>query len=111
MVFQKSNRFPKSIYENIAYTFRIAGIRDGRMIDETVEDSLRRAALPVGDLRLRYGIKMGLAGLLALFCTQVLRLPHDNWAPRLCTGTEDYGSGGASSHRIKNRVRGPLLAR
>ena len=50
MVFQKSNRFPKSIYENIAYTFRIAGIRDGRMIDETVEDSLRRAALPVGDL-------------------------------------------------------------
>ena len=33
-----------------------------------------------GDLRVRYGIKMGLAGLLALFCTQVLRLPHDNWA-------------------------------
>src|SRR5580704_15578381 len=32
------------------------------------------------DLRVRYGIKMGLAGLLALFCTQVLRLPHDNWA-------------------------------
>ena len=35
---------------------------------------------PFGDLRVRYGIKMGLAGLLALFCTQVLRLPHDNWA-------------------------------
>jgi uncharacterized membrane protein YccC len=33
-----------------------------------------------GDLRVRYGIKMGLAGLLALFCAQVLRLPHDNWA-------------------------------
>jgi len=33
-----------------------------------------------GDLRVRYGIKMGLAGVLALFCTQVLRLPHDNWA-------------------------------
>src|ERR1700730_14222853 len=33
-----------------------------------------------GDLRVRYGIKLGLAGLLALFCTQVLRLPHDNWA-------------------------------
>src|ERR1700686_1318551 len=45
MVFQKSNPFPKSIYENIAYGLRIAGIRDGRMIDETVEDSLRRAAL------------------------------------------------------------------
>ena len=33
-----------------------------------------------GDLRLRYGIKVGLAGLLALFCTQLLRLPDDNWA-------------------------------
>src|ERR1700757_2596260 len=32
------------------------------------------------DLRVRYGMKMGVAGLLALFCTQVLRLPHDNWA-------------------------------
>ena len=35
---------------------------------------------PFGDLRVRYGIKMSMAGLLALFCTQVLRLPHDNWA-------------------------------
>ena len=33
-----------------------------------------------GDLRVRYGIKIGLAGVLALFCTQVLRLPNDNWA-------------------------------
>jgi uncharacterized membrane protein YccC len=32
------------------------------------------------DLRVQYGLKMGLAGLLALFGTQVLRLPHDNWA-------------------------------
>ena len=32
------------------------------------------------DLRIRHGIKMGLAALLALFCTQLLRLPHDNWA-------------------------------
>ena len=32
------------------------------------------------DLRVRYGIKLGLAGLLALFCTQLLRLPSDNWA-------------------------------
>jgi phosphate transport system ATP-binding protein len=45
MVFQKSNPFPKSIYENIAYGLRIAGVRDRRMIDETIEDSLRRAAL------------------------------------------------------------------
>ena len=33
-----------------------------------------------GDLRVRYGIKLGLAGVLALFCTQLLRLPDDNWA-------------------------------
>lgn len=33
-----------------------------------------------GDLRVRYGIKMGLAGILSLFGAQVLRLPHDNWA-------------------------------
>jgi uncharacterized membrane protein YccC len=33
-----------------------------------------------GDLRIRYGIKVGLAGLLALFCSQALRLPSDNWA-------------------------------
>ena len=45
MVFQKSNPFPKSIYENIAYGLRIAGVRDRRMIDEDIEDSLRRAAL------------------------------------------------------------------
>ena len=45
MVFQKSNPFPKSIYENIAYGLRIAGVRDKRTIDETVEDSLTRAAL------------------------------------------------------------------
>lgn len=45
MVFQKSNPFPKSIYENIAYGLRISGIRDKRVIDETVEQSLRGAAL------------------------------------------------------------------
>jgi uncharacterized membrane protein YccC len=32
------------------------------------------------DLRVRYGIKVSLAGMLALFCTQLLRLPNDNWA-------------------------------
>jgi ABC-type phosphate transport system ATPase subunit len=37
--------FPKSIYENIAYGLRIAGVRDRHIIDETVEASLTRAAL------------------------------------------------------------------
>jgi phosphate transport system ATP-binding protein len=45
MVFQKSNPFPKSIYENIAYGLRIGGIRDKRVLDHTVESSLKGAAL------------------------------------------------------------------
>ena len=45
MVFQKSNPFPKSIYENISYGLRIAGIRKKSRIDEAVEKSLRGAAL------------------------------------------------------------------
>src|SRR5438105_15731635 len=34
MVFQKSNPFPKSIYENVAYGLRIAGLSDKRKLDE-----------------------------------------------------------------------------
>ena len=45
MVFQKSNPFPKSIYENIAYGLRLQGIRDKVRLDEQVERSLRGAAL------------------------------------------------------------------
>ncbi|MGE4493204.1 MAG: phosphate ABC transporter ATP-binding protein, partial [Syntrophotalea sp.] len=45
MVFQKSNPFPKSIYENVVYGLRIAGIKDRALLDETVEKSLRHAAL------------------------------------------------------------------
>jgi phosphate transport system ATP-binding protein len=45
MVFQKSNPFPKSIYENIAYGLRISGVRNKKIIDQTVEQSLRGAAL------------------------------------------------------------------
>jgi len=45
MVFQKSNPFPKTIFENVAYGLRIGGIKDKRVLDEVVEQSLRRAAL------------------------------------------------------------------
>jgi len=45
MVFQKSNPFPKSIYENIVYSLRIAGRPSRKQLDETVERSLRGAAL------------------------------------------------------------------
>jgi len=45
MVFQKSNPFPKSIYENISYGLRIAGVNKRSRIDEAVEKSLRGSAL------------------------------------------------------------------
>ena len=45
MVFQKSNPFPKSIYDNVAYGLRIAGVTRRTLIDEAVERSLRSAAL------------------------------------------------------------------
>ena len=45
MVFQKPNPFPKSIYENVAYGLRIQGINKRRVLDETVEWSLKAAAL------------------------------------------------------------------
>jgi len=45
MVFQKSNPFPKSIFENVVYGLRIAGINDKATLDEACERSLRGAAL------------------------------------------------------------------
>jgi phosphate transport system ATP-binding protein len=45
MVFQKPNPFPKSIFENVTYGLRIQGVNDKRILEETVENSLRGAAL------------------------------------------------------------------
>jgi phosphate transport system ATP-binding protein len=45
MVFQKANPFPKSIYENVAYGLRLAGVSKKRLLDETVEWALKGAAL------------------------------------------------------------------
>jgi phosphate transport system ATP-binding protein len=45
MVFQKSNPFPKSIYENVVYGLRIQGVRNKAVLDEACERSLHRAAL------------------------------------------------------------------
>src|SRR5205085_256729 len=46
MVFQKSNPFPKSIFENVAYGLRINGIEGGRAaLHARVEESLRQAAI------------------------------------------------------------------
>lgn len=45
MVFQKSNPFPMSVYDNVAYGPRTFGMRKKNLLDEIVEKSLRRAAL------------------------------------------------------------------
>lgn len=45
MVFQKPNPFPMSIYENVAYGARLNGIKERRLLDSIVEQSLRSAAL------------------------------------------------------------------
>ncbi len=47
MIFQKSNPFPKSIYENVAFGLRIGGLgkKSKKELDEIVERSLKQAAL------------------------------------------------------------------
>ena len=45
MVFQKSNPFPKSIYDNVAYGLRLQGINSRSDLDGLIEQSLRQAAL------------------------------------------------------------------
>jgi phosphate transport system ATP-binding protein len=45
MVFQKSNPFPGSVFENVAYGLRINGVSDRREIAERVEESLQAAAI------------------------------------------------------------------
>jgi phosphate transport system ATP-binding protein len=45
MVFQKSNPFPKSIFENVAYGLKINGVRDKDFIAQKVEKSLKDAAI------------------------------------------------------------------
>jgi len=45
MVFQKPNPFPFSIYDNVAYGPRMAGIKDRPTLDQVVERSLKKAAL------------------------------------------------------------------
>jgi len=62
MIFQKSNPFPKSIFENVAYGPRIQGLKDRDTLEGIVETSLKRAALwdEVGD-RLKESA-LGLSG-------------------------------------------------
>jgi phosphate transport system ATP-binding protein len=45
MVFQKPNPFPKTVFENVAYGLRVNGIKDKTLIEGSVEESLKKAAL------------------------------------------------------------------
>lgn len=52
MVFQKPNPFPKSIFDNVAYGLKITGEKNGTVLKDKVEYSLKQAALweEVGDV-------------------------------------------------------------
>ena len=45
MVFQQPNPFPFSIYDNVVYGLRLAGVKDKAVLDEAVETSLQSAAV------------------------------------------------------------------
>ena len=45
MVFQKPNPFPMSIFDNVAYGLRVQGIKNKSILSDTVEDSIKKAAL------------------------------------------------------------------
>lgn len=45
MVFQKPNPFPMSIFENVIYPLRVDGVRDRKILEETVERALKGSAL------------------------------------------------------------------
>ncbi len=45
MVFQQPNPFPFSVYDNVVYGLRLAGVRDRQVLDEAVETSLKQAAV------------------------------------------------------------------
>ncbi len=60
MIFQKSNPFPKSIFENVAYGPKINGINNKKRLEEIVETSLKKAALwdEVKDNLLKSGLSL-----------------------------------------------------
>jgi phosphate transport system ATP-binding protein len=45
MVFQKTNPFPKSIYENVVYGLKVAGVNERKVLDQVAEESLKLAGL------------------------------------------------------------------
>src|SRR5271165_3761394 len=62
MVFQKSNPFPKSIFENVAYGLRLHGVKEKSTLESSVEESLRGAALWDEVKDRLHGSALGLSG-------------------------------------------------
>ena len=62
MVFQKSNPFPKSIFENIAYALRLHGMTEKDELNQAVEESLKNAALWDEVKDRLHGSALGLSG-------------------------------------------------
>jgi phosphate transport system ATP-binding protein len=62
MVFQKSNPFPKSIYDNVAYGLRLQGVKNRAELDAAVEQSLHAAALWEEVKDRLYSSALGLSG-------------------------------------------------
>jgi uncharacterized membrane protein YccC len=62
-----------------------------------------------GDLRVRNGIKLGLAGLLALFCAQMLRVPNDTWAILTVFVLMDAQYVGALAFKASMRMTGTIV--
>ena len=62
----------------------------------------------LSDLRVQYGIKLGLAGILALYLTQLIRLEHANWAILTVMVMMNSHYVGATSIKAINRVIGTV---
>jgi phosphate transport system ATP-binding protein len=62
MVFQKSNPFPKSIYDNVAYGLRLQGLKKKSDLDAAIEQSLRWSALWDEVKDRLHGSALGLSG-------------------------------------------------
>jgi uncharacterized membrane protein YccC len=61
------------------------------------------------DLRVRYGIKMVLAGLLALYCAELLRLEHPNWSVLTVAVMMNSQHVGAIGIKVIMRVVGTII--
>ena len=94
MVFQQPNPFPKSVYDNVAYGPRIAGIKKKSQLDEIVERSLRQAAIwdELKD-RLHFTVSTPDSWYYKEDNAKKILMEHFHTTSLLGIGLEDYDSG------------------